>query len=208
MTPNGAFFYGTLMLPAVLHRVCHGTSIPEEHQKNLFSARAAILHHHQRHRIKEADYPAVLPCDEPHTCVRGTYVSGLTDEDLWRLDIFEGKEYERRKVNVKILDEECREIEDAEAETYIWIADEDQLEKREWDFDEFVRQKVLNWVASEAQPGYAVRPSYRGIHAISWIHESWVSSDSLNANICLSSSYRSRRGRRIQREKSHGWWVL
>jgi hypothetical protein len=156
-----AFFYGTLMAPFVLYRVCYGSSATEPWQRNLLTVRPAILRHHQRHRLKEADYPAVLHCSQSDACVRGTFVTGLTDEDLWRLDIFEGKEYERRRVRVQILDEEGREIEDADAETYIWIADENLLEKREWDFEEFVREKMmLKWVDSE--PGNAIRPSYRG----------------------------------------------
>lgn len=149
------------MAPFVLYRVCYGSSTPEPSQMNLLTVQPAILRQHKRHRLKGSDYPAVLQCEQSDASVRGTFVTGLTDEDLWRLDIFEGKEYERKQVRVQILDEEGAEMKEAHAETYIWIADEDLLEKREWDFEEFVREKMmLNWV--DAEPGNAIRPSYRG----------------------------------------------
>lgn len=88
---------------------------------------------------------------------------GLTDEDIWRLDLFEGDEYERRRVRVQImpanephhtpsLDQEldaAEAREEMEAETYIWIAGEHRLEDEEWDFDEFVKEKMWRWAPSE-----------------------------------------------------------
>ncbi|KAF2455549.1 hypothetical protein BDY21DRAFT_349645 [Lineolata rhizophorae] len=105
MGDHTAFFYGTLMAPAVLMRVCHGTNPTTP--RPAFDAKPAILHHFRRHRVKNADYPAILPCaDGPgggSACVRGTVVRGLTDGDIWRLDKFEGDEYERRTVPAKLL---------------------------------------------------------------------------------------------------------
>jgi Gamma-glutamyl cyclotransferase, AIG2-like len=89
------------MAPAVLHRVIHGTPKPEAWQAALITTRPAILHDHCRHKVLKCDYPAVTP--EKGKTVRGTYVDGLTTGDIWRLDTFEGDEYERRKVTVKIL---------------------------------------------------------------------------------------------------------
>ena len=60
------------------------------------------------------------------------------------------------------MDDEDRKIEIAANETYIWIADENQLEKRERDFDDFVKEEMPRWVGSEAEPGCAIRPYYRG----------------------------------------------
>ena len=95
--------------------------------------------------------------------VRGTVVQGLTREDMWRLDLFEGDEYARRKVrvtmdvNVEVKEsapmdtlrhtqkEGEEEQEELEAETYIWIAGQHRLEDTEWDFDEFVREKMWRW---------------------------------------------------------------
>jgi hypothetical protein len=108
-------------------------------------------------------------------------VEGLTDGDLWRLDIFEGSEYERRKVKVRILEENNKskdglgnlsqkeedniEGPEVEAETYIWTAGAQNLEESEWDFAEFVREKMKWWVgkeAAEVDEGFQGRASING----------------------------------------------
>jgi len=164
-----AFFYGTLMAPQVLHRVCHGSTNPDNpiFASHQLKTHPAILPDHQRHRVRSADYPAILP--HKGSSVRGTYVTGLTDNDIWRLDLFEGSEYMREKVKVRILssigDEAGKgnvEGEEAEAETYIWVADPDDLEEGEWDFAEFQREKMRFWVGAEGAGEYAGRPSIIG----------------------------------------------
>ncbi|KAF2170759.1 hypothetical protein M409DRAFT_63830 [Zasmidium cellare ATCC 36951] len=146
-----AFFYGTLMAPSVLHRVVHGT--PDPTYPHNLTTTPALLPSHRRHRVRHADYPAILP--HPTSTVRGTYVTGLTAADIWRLDIFEGGEYSRQKVRVKVGDD-GKEV---EAETYIWIAGEENLEEGEWDFEEFKREKMRFWVGEEGEGEYAGRPS-------------------------------------------------
>jgi gamma-glutamylcyclotransferase (GGCT)/AIG2-like uncharacterized protein YtfP len=170
-----AFFYGTLMAPRVLHRVCHGPSLPlSTTQNNQLIVRPALLKSFRRHRVLQADYPAILPSDD--STVRGTLVSGLTDGDIWRLDIFEGDEYERQKVKVRLLEDEGDvNVEpteeqlsaELEAETYVWIAGKQHLEDREWDFEEFVREKMGRWVGVRAEEegeykGENIRPSILG----------------------------------------------
>ncbi|KAF2689021.1 hypothetical protein K458DRAFT_399867 [Lentithecium fluviatile CBS 122367] len=175
MSHHTAFFYGTLMAPPVLHRVIWGQpEPPTPAHASLLKIRPAILHAHQRHKVRHADYPAVLPSSSFDASVRGTLVQGLTDGDIWRLDIFEGSEYARRKVSVRVLDGDGEpagrgkvqgeggmgdvslppsanvEGEEVEAETYIWIAGAKRLEKKEWDFAEFVRDKMGAWVGREA----------------------------------------------------------
>jgi gamma-glutamylcyclotransferase (GGCT)/AIG2-like uncharacterized protein YtfP len=176
-----AFFYGTLMAPSVLKRVtCHdpaSAALP-------LTTRPALLLKHRRHKVRGADYPAVVPVaasegESEGPSVRGTVVQGLTQEDIWRLDTFEGDEYARRRITVKVLPEEDGEkvpdpetarssvmkgdsgsthhitgssldaAEELPAETYIWIAGEHRLEDEEWDFDEFVREKMWRWAPSE-----------------------------------------------------------
>lgn len=153
------------MAPQVLHRVCHGSMAPDNPiytASNLTTA-PAILHGFRRHRVKGADYPAILPVQPSHSgisdtssSVRGTYVTGLTANDVWRLDIFEGDEYERRVVNVRLLEVvgdddgtgkgNVEGEEEVQAETYVWIAGPEALEEREWDFGEFQREKMRFWV--------------------------------------------------------------
>ncbi|KZF20325.1 hypothetical protein L228DRAFT_250000 [Xylona heveae TC161] len=155
-TTHNAFFYGTLMAPEVLYRVCFGTATPPESKTQQLMIQPAILHDFCRHRVRNCDYPAILP-DAGHT-VRGTFVSGLSQSDVWRLDVFEGDEYARKPVTVKALskigDESGEgniEGEALEAETYIWIAGEDKLEKREWDFGEFRKEKLSRWAGSSKE---------------------------------------------------------
>ncbi|KAJ8604384.1 hypothetical protein MRB53_041828 [Persea americana] len=162
--PHAAFFYGTLMAPSVLHRV---TAKP----RDTFTARPAILHNHRRHRVLRCDYPAMIPAAS--SSVRGTFVEGLDDRDLARLDAFEGDEYVARKVEVRLLvpeeksgavpgaktDGEREVVQDGESReawTYIWVAGKGKLEDGEWDFDEFVKEKMHRWAWSEgADEGFA-----------------------------------------------------
>lgn len=167
-----AFFYGTLMAPPVLHRVIWGSqSPPTPAHASLLRIRPAILHAHQRRKVRHADYPAILP-SAPESEVRGTLVQGLTDGDIWRLDIFEGSEYERHSVKVKALEtkgsaggEEHKHVEGEEidAQTYIWTAGAHRLEAEEWDFDHFVKEKMSRWVGKEAaDEGFQGRASING----------------------------------------------
>ncbi|MCJ1299438.1 hypothetical protein MMC08_002230 [Hypocenomyce scalaris] len=151
MGDHSAFFYGTLMAPQVLHRVCHGTPTPTPFQISLLTIAPALLHSFCRHKVRHRDYPAIIP--SPTATVRGTFVQGLTDADLWRLDIFEGDEYSREKVKVKLLEKVGEEqgkgnVEgvEVEAETYVWVAGEGKLEEGEWDFEVFRREKMGRWV--------------------------------------------------------------
>lgn len=166
---RSAFFYGTLMAPQVLHRVCHGSSDPGNpiYASHNLKAYPAILHNHRRHRVRHADYPAILP--HQGSTVRGTYVTGLTDADIWRLDIFEGSEYSREFVKPRLLVKEGDEAgtgnvegDEVKAETYVWTSDPDDLEASEWDFAEFQREKMRFWVGSEGAGEYAGRPSIIG----------------------------------------------
>ncbi|KAA8573963.1 hypothetical protein EYC84_005505 [Monilinia fructicola] len=150
-----AFFYGTLMAPEVLHRVIYGSS------RHLPSASLtitpALLPDYCRHRVRSVDYPGII--FEPGHTVRGTYVTGLTPQNMQCLDWFEGSQYERKVVTVKILapkDEElvhgsssimAEAVEtgvEKQAQTYVFI-DLNFLEKGEWDFELFRAEKLKNW---------------------------------------------------------------
>jgi hypothetical protein len=83
--------------------------------------------------------------------VRGTWVTGLTRDNMRTLDYFEGDDYERRKVKIRLLaqvgndkGEGNVEGEERVAETYIY-RDEAMLEQQEWDFEEFRRDKLRKW---------------------------------------------------------------
>ncbi|CAI7651924.1 unnamed protein product [Penicillium glandicola] len=114
------FFYGTLMVPQILHKVIHGQANPEPWQKAMLRFQPAILHGYRRHRVQDADYPGIVAVPETPqteteessgpktgagTSVIGTLVSGLTDGDVHRLDRFEGSDYEKKRVTVRTLGE-------------------------------------------------------------------------------------------------------
>lgn len=171
-TSRSAFFYGTLMAPQVLHRVCHGSDDPFNpiYAAHQLKTTPAILHNYRRHRVRHADYPAILSVTgDANATVRGTFVTGLTDADIWRLDIFEGSEYRRENVKARLLTqtgsdsgEGNQEGDEVEAETYVWIGDREDLEEREWDFAEFQREKMKFWIGREGEGEYAGRPSIIG----------------------------------------------
>ena len=150
------------MAPQVLHRVCYGSSTPSPWQSSLLKIRPAILPSYCRRQVRSCDYPAITP--SPNSTVRGAYVTGLTEGDLWRLDIFEGDEYERRVVKVRLLekvgDDSGKgnvEGEEVEAETYVWISKEESLEEGEWDFEVFRREKMGRWVGEGVDGEYSGR---------------------------------------------------
>ncbi|RYP29891.1 hypothetical protein DL767_006490 [Monosporascus sp. MG133] len=104
-------------------------------------------------RVEHADYPGITP--DPDHEVRGTYVTGLTDANMAKLDQFEGSEYERRTVKVRLLTKAGNdkgegnvEGEEVECEAYVFMSPQ-YLEDREWDFEEFRTQKMKKWTRED-----------------------------------------------------------
>ena len=115
-----------------------------------------------RHRVSDCDYPAVIPSSKPDASVRGTYVHGLTAEDQWRLDLFEGDQYNRVKIRPYLLDEDGKEVSLVETETYVWKDPAVDLEEGEWDFEEFRKEKMGRWIGEDDEYGGELRPSILG----------------------------------------------
>ncbi|KLT45811.1 PLP-dependent transferase, partial [Cutaneotrichosporon oleaginosum] len=164
------FAYGTLMVPAILLRVLGRKGEDLKFQD-------AILHGYTRHHVKDADYPgligseklAELGADAGDNATRGTLVSGLTPNDMRLLDVFEGDEYERVTASVAVLSEAkalsdlpaelvnashrtaSKEIRNVTALTYAWAAPVSRLEKAQWSFDEFLRDKAAVWAGTESE---------------------------------------------------------
>ena len=84
------FVYGTLMVPQVMEAVCGHT------QKGL----DAVLSNHRRRLVRGEVYPAIVPL--PGEQVSGLLYRGLSDEEFYRLDNFEGSLYQRRCVEVVV----------------------------------------------------------------------------------------------------------
>ncbi|MCJ1285444.1 hypothetical protein MMC26_004784 [Xylographa opegraphella] len=158
MELHTAFFYGTLMAPQVLHRVIYGTTAPTAQQKSSLKIESAILEGYSRHKVRGCDYPAIIPSSTSSTSaqgihsVRGTLVTGLSAQNVFRLDVFEGDEYNRQKVDVQVISDGAGDGSGGsgeiavEAETYVWIDGAERLEEGEWDFETFVREKLGRWV--------------------------------------------------------------
>ncbi|KAI4723072.1 hypothetical protein E4T48_00738 [Aureobasidium sp. EXF-10727] len=157
MGDRTAFFYGTLMAKEVLYNVIFGTSSISRYNIQTVTQTPAILHDHKRSRVKHCDYPGVIP-EKGHS-VRGTYVTGLTDGDIYRLDMFEGTQYSLRTVRVKLLTSEGDaatgsgnvEGDEVETQTYIWTAKVEYLEDKEWDYAAFRKEKLAMWSGGEPE---------------------------------------------------------
>ncbi|KAH8146874.1 uncharacterized protein LAJ45_09248 [Morchella importuna] len=143
------FFYGTLMAVPILFRVVYGTTSPEAWQVASLRVRPAILHSYCRYKVRFVDYPAIIP--ENGKEVQGTYVEGLTEGDIFRLDRFEGGDYSRKRVQVNVLESNGEEGENVETETYVWTVGEERLEMEEWDFCKFVETKLARWADSTVE---------------------------------------------------------
>ncbi|KAJ1329111.1 gamma-glutamylcyclotransferase [Microdochium nivale] len=149
-----AFFYGTLMAAEVFFTVCYRFATEDVAMlKSLHEFRPAILHGFCRRRVKHADYPGITP-DAEHE-VRGMYVTGLTTANMFKLDQFEGSEYDRKTVKVRLLTkvgddkgEGNIEGDEVETEVYVFKCPQD-LEDREWDFEEFRTQKMKFWTRED-----------------------------------------------------------
>ncbi|KAK0754736.1 AIG2-like family-domain-containing protein [Schizothecium vesticola] len=151
-----AFFYGTLMVPDIFHTVCyrHKDQPPTIRARHTFTP--AVLHGYTRHRVHGADYPGILA--SPSGSVLGRYVTGLSAANLAALDFFEGSQYERRTVTVKLLTHVgdpatgAGNVEGEARRTAVYVfRDAEELEEKEWDFAEFQRDKMHMWTRA----GYA-----------------------------------------------------
>ncbi|KAK3299400.1 AIG2-like family-domain-containing protein [Chaetomium fimeti] len=144
-----AFVYGTLMMPDVFHTVCYGTKDVPDAIKKLHSFKPAVLQGYQRLRVQYADYPGMIE-NKDHKVV-GKLVTGLTKANISKLDYFEGGQYERRAVTVNRTRERVnakgeRKVEyvKVDTEAYVFLNKRD-LETKEWDPEEFCRNKLKQW---------------------------------------------------------------
>ncbi|ATY60773.1 disease resistance protein Aig2, putative [Cordyceps militaris CM01] len=133
------FFYGTLMAPEVFFSVCYGTKSPPAAVQALHAFVPAVLAGFCRHRVRAADYPGIVSA--AGGSVRGVYVTGLTTANMQKLDDYEGSEYRLETVRVRLDDDEAAE---RETRTYVFLHPK-ELEAREWDFEEFKRDRMKLW---------------------------------------------------------------
>lgn len=83
---NNFFVYGTLMYPFKIEQIIN--RIPK--------LTPATLYNYKRFQIKNKEYPGIIesPCDK----VEGIILWEITKEESIMLDFYEGREYEKKKV--------------------------------------------------------------------------------------------------------------
>ncbi|EPE05013.1 disease resistance protein [Ophiostoma piceae UAMH 11346] len=141
-----SFFYGTLMAPEVFFTVCYRLGRPPAALIKQHPFQDAMLHGYTRHRVQGQDYPGIIEDSTEGACVRGMLAEGITETNMHRLDVFEGREYERRTVDVDIEVEGVKKT--VKAQVYVYKKP-DRLERREWDFEEFRREKMHKWARAD-----------------------------------------------------------
>lgn len=137
------------MAPEIFFGVCYRDFKPAEAIRKMHTFTPAVLHGYCRHKVKGADYPAIVA--EENQTVRGVFVTGLTEANMEKLDIFEGDEYDRKYVKVKLLEKNGgKEVEGEEKEVaaYVFINPE-AVEKGEWDYEHFRDEKMAHWIREE-----------------------------------------------------------
>ena len=120
------FTYGSLMFARVWQRVVRG-----QHAQ-----RAARLQGFERRAVRGRTYPAIVACGGG--TVDGRLYLDVDDDDLHRLDVFEGDEYERQTLTVRLLDGSAHGV---TAQAYAW-RDPSGLLIHDWDSAWFERHAL------------------------------------------------------------------
>lgn len=113
------FTYGSLMFPKVWEKVVRGR----------YRRAAAVLAGHARYAIVDACYPGMVR--KIGASVEGVLYFDVDQPDLARLDAFEGAEYRRGAVSVRVPDGAQVQV-----ETYLYIRPQ-RLLSTEWDAANF-----------------------------------------------------------------------
>lgn len=113
------FVYGTLQYPEILQKLTG---------KN-FVSKPAVLNNYMRHKVKHAEYPAIVP--KPGAQTMGLLIENVDDLSLRAIDFYEGNEYEKTVVTV------FTENTVMDAFTYTWIGGNKNLEEDDWDKNNF-----------------------------------------------------------------------
>ena len=130
------FAYGTLLVPRIWRAVT-GAECPSE---------PATLPGFAIYRVRDADFPGIIAAGAK-SVVPGRLFTGLDEEILQRLDLYEDEFYVRREVT--LLDAEGDPV---ESQAYV-IPDrfESILSREPW---------TLEWFESEAMDAYLFRHGF------------------------------------------------
>ncbi len=118
------FVYGTLL----------SSEITEKLTGKTFETTHAVLEGYKMYCVKDCDYPAIV--GEVGAETKGKILINVDDSALKILSVFEGDEYEKRKVKVLC----SNKYEDAL--TFVWSKELCLLENRDWDFEDFQKNRL------------------------------------------------------------------
>ncbi|GJR45920.1 AIG2-like protein D [Tanacetum coccineum] len=127
---NTVFVYGSLLSDDVVRVLLN--RIPR--------TAPAILNGYHRFSIKGRVYPAIIPVENKK--VTGRVLSGLSAMELDILDTYEAEEYDKRTVDVSLLD--TSEV--IQAYAYVWGNSTDPDLYGDWDFEDFKESKLKAYV--------------------------------------------------------------
>ena len=118
------YVYGTLLSSEIIEKLTGKT----------FQTTHAVLEGYKMYCVKNCDYPAIISelCAE----TKGKILFNVDDSALKILSDYEGDEYEKRFVKAF-----CNgNFEDAI--TFVWAQELHLLENRDWDFEDFQKNRL------------------------------------------------------------------
>ncbi|RWR91546.1 AIG2-like protein [Cinnamomum micranthum f. kanehirae] len=131
---HSVFVYGSLLADEVVHVLL----------KRVPDSSPAILNNFHRSSIKGRVYPAILPVENKK--VTGRVLLGITDPELGVLDTFEDVKYERKAVEVSLVDD----FQKLTAYAYVWENKNDANLYGDWDFEEWKRLRMNDFLKMTA----------------------------------------------------------
>ncbi len=130
------FTYGSLMFGEVWRPLA----------QREFASMAATLEGYQREGVAGQLYPGIRPC--PGAVTPGRVYLDVDDATLERLDAFEGDEYRRATVSVRVSTPEGRATW-VDAEVYV-LADRSRLDGKPWNAERFGRDAAASFYQTHA----------------------------------------------------------
>jgi hypothetical protein len=89
------------MFPELFYKTCYGTKNPSEEFRKRHTFQPASISGYQRLRVNGMEYPGITPTS--NRTVSGTFITGLTAENLQKMDKYEGGQFDRKQVTITLL---------------------------------------------------------------------------------------------------------
>ena len=128
------FFYGPLRAIEVRETVL-GKDI-DKHKSN-----KAIIYKHQVYKVMNVNYPLITYTNNSQDKVEGLLVHNISEEELKKLDAFEGKNYFRAKAQVEVHGQLFN--------VEIYMPDKTMGLDQIWDFDDWYKNNMEDFFKKE-----------------------------------------------------------